>query len=108
MTKMPNTMKISVFSSGPIDTLSAYCAVRLPLTTVIFSVVSSLVTALIMFCAGKRRRRRRCNEELVETRPIYEIPHFPTKSNAEMELKENVCYGSKCTQSASSVPIEDQ
>ena len=64
------------------------------MTAMCFTVVGGLLIALIMFFAGKRRRRRG-SQELTETAPVYEVPHFSTRSNPDMELKENVCYGKK-------------
>lgn len=65
------------------------------MTTVLLPVVSSLVTALIMWYAQKKRRRARREEHkearkgLEGARPTYEFPRSVERS---IELMGNTCY----------------
>ena len=68
--------------------------VGLPIT----AVFGSVVTALVMCCAGKRKKQRRYEEEtkdLAQREPVYDAPVAVTRTNAGMVLKKNVCYSNK-------------
>ena len=87
---------IAYSPSGQPDTVSACCTVGLPVTTVLLPVVGSLATALIMWYAQKKRRRRarrgahkEVRKGLEGARPAYE---FPRSLERSIELKGNTCY----------------
>ena len=88
-------ISVATITRTSVETEPFGCAVGLPVTAVFFSVVGGLVAALVMYCAGKRRRRGKGDQELAEMAPMYDTPLSFTRSIPDMELKENVSYGNK-------------
>ena len=90
----------ALFISFPLldhhGTPSLCCTVGLPVTVVFSSIVSGLVTALVMSCAGKRKKWKRrlegAKNEIPEKGPVYDAPRRVTGTNEGMALRENVCY----------------
>ena len=68
--------------------------VGLPVT----AVFCSAVTAVVVCCARKGKEQKRYKQERKEPaqkEPVYDTPVCTTNNNAELVLKENVCYGNK-------------
>ena len=78
-------------------------AFAVPLTavlcTAISSVISALVTALVMcYCIMKRKKKEIREDDKQVTpkaEPMYDTPQVLGESNADIELKDNTCYASK-------------
>ena len=89
-------LRHSFIPSGHPSTLSACCTVGLPLTTVLFSVVSGLITALVMYCAGKRKKWRGKSDDVknkvAKIGPVYDAPRQVVETKHEMALRNNICY----------------
>ena len=93
----PNKLIVSSFHIGLADNDCIYYMMGLPVTAVFCSLVGGLLTTLA-FYVRNRRRRTKFSPELAETGPLYDIPHSSTRSNPEVELNENVCYGKESNQ----------
>ena len=67
------------------------------MTAVFFSVVSGLVTALVcMYYAGKKWKKgmvEKHKQELAKAGLVYDTPQTPTRSDPDLGLERNVCYG---------------
>ena len=78
-------------------------AVALPLTavlcTAISSVISTLVTVLVMCYCIMKRKKKEIREDDKHITPkeeaVYDIPQVFGESSVDIELKDITCYASK-------------
>lgn len=68
--------------------------VGLPVTALVFSLLSGLGTALVMYSIMRRRGTNAAlNMDNQVTGPVYDIPQTTTALGQELRISNNVAYG---------------